>query len=134
MPLGALAGLGVDADIGHGFHPVPGRRVHGGKSRRDVQTGKEVLFDVAHSVFNPPFFVCAPHVAGAGFEAVVGGKVQIARVEGGLLAHGVAQYTRLEVVDEHRARDTPKVIEGVALAGQEVLHGFPTGELDVGHA
>lgn len=124
----------MDTHVGNALKPVTSGRVHRSQTRRDVQSGEEVFLHIADTIFHPPLFIGAAHIAGPGFEAIVGGKVQIAGVEGHLLTHGMTQHAGLEVVDENRAWDATKILQPIAMTGQEVLHGFPAGELHIGHA
>ena len=124
----------VDAGVGDGREPLPGGRVHGHESGRDIQAGEEVFLHVAHEVFHAPLFVGLAHIAGSGLEAVVGGEVEVARMKDGFLAERMQEHAGLEVVDQDRAGRAAKKFERVLVAGQEVLQAFPAGELDVGHA
>ncbi len=131
---GDLVGFPVDACVGDGAQPLARGRVHGKQTGRDFQSGKEVFLHVADEVFHAPFFVGFAHVAGADLEAVMGGKVEIARGEGGLLSERMQEHAGLEVVDKDCGGSAAKKLERVVVAGQKVLQTFPAGELDIGHA
>ena len=129
-----LAGFAMDAHVGDGFQPPPGGGIHRAKAGGDFQSGEEVFLHVADGVFHPAFFVGLAHIAGAGLEAVVRGKVKVARMEACRLAQRMAEHAGLEVVDEDRSRRAAKILQPILVAAEEVLQAFPTGELDVGQA
>src|SRR5205823_3436443 len=66
-------------------------------------------------------------------EAVMSGKIGVARIKERLLASGMAQDADFEVVDHDFLRDAAKELEGMTMAGQEVVHGLGEGELDIEH-
>ena len=131
---GLLAGFLVVADVGDGVEPVAAGGVDGAEAVREVESGEQVFLHVADEVFDAAFFVGFAHGAGAGFEAVVGGEVEVAGIEDGLLAEAVAEHAGLEVVDEDDAGGAAEELQGVLMAGEEVFGGLAAGELDVGHA
>ena len=62
----------------------------------------------------------------------MGGEVQIARMEVGALAKGMAEHSGLEVVDEDGAGRAAEELEGVVMAAEEVFERLAAGELDIG--
>ena len=65
----------MQTHIGHGLKPLPGS----GIERTEVgelETGEEILLDVAHAVFHPAFFIAFAHIAWGNRKAVVGGKIR----------------------------------------------------------
>src|ERR1019366_835808 len=78
--LGRFVGLAVNPNIGHRVQPIARGRIDQGKIRQ-LQTVEEVLFDVAHAVFNAAFFLGLPDATGPELEAVMVGKIQVTRVE-----------------------------------------------------
>ena len=123
----------MDADVGHGIHPLTAggvERAEGG----EFQAVKEVLFDVAHAVLNPPFFIGFTHLTGDGGEAIMSGKVQIARIKARGHARQVLPDTALQVIDHHLGGAAAKELQGVAVAGQELFHALGESELEINHA
>jgi hypothetical protein len=49
----------------------------------------------------------------------------------GLFSGGMAQHSDLQVVDHDLGRNSLKKFQGVAVTGQELLHAFGQGELDI---
>ena len=58
--------------------------VDGAQAAGQLQPGEEVFLHVTDSVFDAPFFVGFAHIAGAGLKAVMGRKIEVARMERGL--------------------------------------------------
>ena len=69
--------LTMNAEVGDSVHPV----VHGGIERlqagRQCQSMKEVLFDIAHTGLDAPFFVWLSYITGARLKTVVSCKIEI---------------------------------------------------------
>lgn len=61
-----LAGLLVEAHVGHCLQPLARGDVERVEGGRHLQAGEEVVFDVADEVLDLPLFVGLAHVAGAG--------------------------------------------------------------------
>jgi hypothetical protein len=87
--------------------------------------------DVADGVLHAPFFVAPPDVTGHRFEAVVGRKIQVARVEAGRLPRRVLQHRRLEIVVHRAPGAGATVFERVAVSRQETFHALAQEKLDV---
>ena len=122
------------ADVGDGIEPMAGGGVDGAEAVRWVESGEQVFLHVTDGVFDATFFVGFADVAGAGFEAVVGGEVEVAGIEDGFVAEAVAEDSGFEVVDEDGGGGAAEKFEGVLMAGEEVFGGFAAGEFDIGHA
>ena len=119
--------------IGHGLQPMP----DGGipcTEVGEVETGEEILFDIAHSVFHPALFIALAHIARHDAKAVVRGKVSVPRIEHRRFARGALQHSRFEVVHHDFLGNGAKVFEGVLMASQEVFHGLRDGEFHIEHA
>ena len=100
----------------------------------DLAAGEEVFFHVRHGIFNPTFFLRLAHAAGDDLGAVVIGQFLVARVEQRRLAEGVPQHGALEIINHCFGRGPAKVVEGVDVAVQKVLHSLGRRELHVEHA
>jgi hypothetical protein len=131
---GLFAGFAVDAHVGDCVHPVACRRVHGTDGVGQLQSGEEVFLHITDGVFDPALFIGFAHVAGTGLEAVMGGEVQIARIEYGAFTKAMAQHTGLEVVYQDDAGGAAKELQGIVVASEEVFRGLAAGELHIGHA
>ena len=130
---GLLLGFAVNAKVGDGVAPLDRRgidRVEG----RQFEPAQEVLLHVTHAVLDAAFLVCLANIACHGFKAVMGGKVQVAGIELGLLSGGMAQDGNLQVVDHHLAGNAAKELESMSMTRQKVLHRLGERELDVEHA
>ena len=114
-------GLAVDTHVGYGIPPWSGGGIDG-LGGGDLPTAPEVLFDVTHAVSHAPFFVRLFDLAGDGDEAVVGGEVQVARVETGRRAQRMFAHPNLEIIDHYFSGDAAKELEGMAVAGEELFH------------
>ena len=66
--------------VRHPVQPQPRRRVDRGKIRR-IQAGKKVALHVPDAALNPAFSLGMLAAAGFGVEAVVTGKIEVARIE-----------------------------------------------------
>ncbi len=74
----------VAAHVGDGASHCRAAVLMAAKPGWHLQSGEEVFLHVADEVFDTAFFVGFAHVAGAGLEPVVGGEVEVARMEHGL--------------------------------------------------
>jgi len=92
------------------------------------------VFDVADGVLDDALFVGFADIAGLDGEAIVGGKVCVAGVEEGSEPVGMGEHGGLAVIDHDGGRDTAEELEGMAMAGEEVLSALTEGKLDVEHA
>ncbi len=70
----------MDAHIGDGVQPVAGRGTDGTKIR-DIETGKEVFFNITHPVLHPAFFIALADIARCNAKAVVVGKIKVFGVQ-----------------------------------------------------
>lgn len=109
-------------------HPLPtfcGRRRENGWIVAIGNSGDEGWFGRAagKSAFGD--------VAGDRPEAAVSGQIEIARMKAGGFAGGMEQDAHLQVVDHDFFAHPPDELEGVAMAGKELLHTLGDGELDV---
>ena len=127
---GRCAGFAVDADIGDGVEPVLGG---GGEHAEvgDVEAVQEILFHVAHGVFDPSLFVTLADVTRHDAKAHVRSKVLVLGIEHGRLARQALEDGGLEIVDHDGLDPAAKGVKGVLVTGEEVLHGLGDGELDV---
>ena len=126
-------GGAVHAHVGDGVQPLADvgvERVEAG----DLAAGQEVLFHVRHGIFNASLFLWLAHAAGGDLGAVVVGHFLVARVEQRRLAEAVPQHRALEIINHGFGRGSAKVVEGVDVAVQKVLHGLGGRELHVEHA
>ena len=83
----------MDSHVGHGVKPLAGGRVDQTEVSQ-FQTGQEILFDVADSIFYAAFFVGLADPAGGDGEAEVVGEVLISRVQDWRFADGASQHRR----------------------------------------
>jgi hypothetical protein len=60
---------------------------------------KEVLFDIAHTGLDAPFFVGLSHITGARLKTVVSCKIQISRMKERFFTAWMLQDGSLGVVD-----------------------------------
>src|SRR5216684_3058582 len=127
---GFAAGLAVNADVGYRVQPMTGGGIDGAKGG-DFQTVEEVFFDIPHAVFYAPLFVAFFDLASHRGKAVVGGKVQVARIKARLHAGQVFQHAHLEVVDHNFLGHTTEELQRVSMAGEELLHALAESELHI---
>ena len=131
---GAPACLAVYAHIGDLVEPFPGDGIEEAEVG-DLETGEQVLLDVADTGLDAPLLVAGADVAGRDRKAVVAGEVDIAGVEHRRLAAQALQHRGLQVVDhDPRRHPCAERLERVQVAAEEVFHGLRDGELDVHHA
>ena len=96
-----------------------------------MQAFEEVFLYVAHTGFDPAFFVWLAYVAGAWLKAVVSGEVKISRMKERPFSSGMVEHSGLRIVDENFGRNSAKKLQGVLVSGQEVLCRFAQGKLDI---
>ena len=125
-----LAGLAVDAHVGHRVEPVPGCRMNRGKIG-DIQSGQQVLFDIADTVFHTPFFVALAHIAGRDGKTVMSGKVQVFGVEHRRRSHNALEHGTFKIVDHDSLGNPAEELKGVLMTSQKMLHGLGDGKLDI---
>ena len=91
--------LTMNAEVGDSVHPV----VHGGIERlqagRQCQSMKEVLFDIAHTGLDAPFFVWLSYITGARLKTVVSCKIEISGMKERFFTAWMLQDGSLGVVD-----------------------------------
>ncbi len=112
---------------------MTGRRIER-RPGRQFQAAQEVLLDELDAVLDAPFFIGFLHAAGADFEAVMVGEVQVTRVELGRLAQWMTQDGRLTVVDHDAFGQARKKLESVLVTTEEVLLALTQGELQIHQA
>jgi len=130
---GLFSRFAVDADVGDLVQPDSGGGIQG-LEVRDVESGQEVFLGIPHPVFHASFFVSRADVAGGDGETICVCKVEIGRIEDGSLPRDPPKYGGFQVVDHDFPRNRAKVIEGVLMAGEEMLHGLRDGEFKIHHA
>jgi hypothetical protein len=130
---GLFSGLGMDADVGDGFHPDSRLAVEIDKAV-EVQSIEEVAFDVAAAVFDAAFFVRGADVAGFDGKAIMSGEIGILGMRDRGAVSGMIEDGGLAVIDDDGAGDGAEVFEGIFLCGKEVFERLFEGELDVEHA
>jgi hypothetical protein len=123
----------MPAHIGDGIKPLSSCGIQGAKVRA-LKTCQEVLFHVAHPVFSPAFFIALPHITWGNGKAVVGGEVQVLRIEHGRFAEDALEHGGFEVVDHDLFGNAAEELKDVLMAGQKMLQGLRDGELDIHHA
>jgi hypothetical protein len=125
---GLAVGLAMNAHVGHGVHPLAGGGIEGAE-RGDFQAIEEVFFDVTHAVLDAAFFVALPDLTGDRAKAVMGGKVQEARIKTRFHPRGMFQHAGLEVVDHYFGRRAAEELQGVPMTGEELLPALGEGKL-----
>src|SRR5581483_4396519 len=127
---GFAAGLAVNADVGYCVHPLTGDGIDGAKGG-DIQTVEQVFFDIPHAVFHTPLFVAFFDLASHRGKAVVGGKIQVARIKARFHAGQVFQHAHLEIVDHNFLGHTTEELQRATVAGEELLHALGESELHI---
>ena len=94
---GTFARFAVEADVGYLLHPTARLSIECCQ-RADFHAAQEVLLDVTDGVLHAPFFVAPPDITGHRLEAVVSGKIQVARIKSGSLAGDALQHSALQIV------------------------------------
>jgi len=95
---------------------------------------KEVLFDIAHTGLDAPFFVGLSHITGARLKTVVSCKIQISGMKERFFTAWMLQDGSLGVVDEYFGWHPVKKLEGILMSLQEVFGSLFEAELDVAQA
>ena len=122
----------MQAHIGHRIEPLAGRRIEGAEVGQ-LQPGADVLFHIAHPVFHPALFIALADIARSNGKAVGGGEVQILRIAHRGFAEDTLEHGGFEIVDHHFFGHAAEELQGVLMAGQEVLHSLGDGELHIHH-
>jgi len=123
-------GFSVDAHIGDSIKPMPGRRMDGGKVR-DIETGKEVFFNIACAIFPPAFFVSGADITGGNGKAIVVGKIKIPGIKYRGLSDNTFEHGRLKIINHDLFRNSPEKVKSVLMTSQKMFHSLRYGELHI---
>src|SRR5207249_3454884 len=95
----------------------------------EVETGENVLLDVAHPVFHAALFLALAHMARPKATSVVRSKVRLLGIEHWCVAQGPLEPSRFEVIDPDLWGHGAKERQGMVVAGEEGFHGLGDGAL-----
>src|SRR4029077_11814538 len=100
---------------------VPGGGLAGAEVG-DVSPSEGMLVDRAPAGFHAALFRALPDSARGHGTAMVRGTGQVWRIAYGGFAPGALQDGGLEVVAHDLVRNAPKAVQGVLVAGEQVVH------------
>ena len=91
---GSLVRFTMETDIGDARQPHLGGRVHRTEVE-EVSAIQQVLFDIAHAVFDPPVLIAFRNVAGRDDKPPMTSEIQILRIEDRRFAYQAAEHLSL---------------------------------------